>query len=64
MFARRETWADVVRGEIQRMRRATDETQSHWRKAQFEPPTGVAPARLSQIASWQSELRYVTSVRK
>jgi len=37
----KKTRVDVLRGEIERMRRATDETQSRWRSSQFAPPTEV-----------------------
>lgn len=37
----RETRVDVLRGEVERMRRATEETQSRWHRAQFDPPTEV-----------------------
>lgn len=40
-FACKETRADVLRSEIQRMRRAAEETQSRWRRTQFEPATEV-----------------------
>lgn len=40
-FACRETRVDVLRSEIQRMRRAADETQSRWRRNQSDPPTEV-----------------------